>query len=374
MRLYELSQELSTLIQNHGESVAQVSGRRRLPASGVIWSSDEQSALLLTANHVLEHGHPLRVTLADGEALPAKIIGRDPNLDLALVEIPRPAPTAQWADENSTPQVGELMLALGRPFGQVEASLGILRAPPQRHERESEQRWDEGKEPPDIDSDDFDLEDTLQDTIERVSRSAERAARHAEKIARRAVRHFELTDDPEISAFHPRRRARFARHFRPPPRGALPLHMVLYPGFSGGPLLRLDGKTLGLNTSAFGESHSLPISLLREAVTALQKGKPTSSRRFLGVSGQTVRLPRALALEVEQESGLLLTSIRSGSHAERAGLLLGDTLLSLAGQRITSMGALRAFLQLERIEFPFELRLVRAGRLESINLEEPQAD
>ena len=397
MKFHEQPQQLSTLIQGADASIVQVLARARLPASGVVWSSEGDHALLLTANHAIEHGHSLRVTLADGERIAASIVGRDPKNDLALLQIPRAAQAADWADDAEAPPVGEIVLAVGRPFGSLEASLGIIRAPAIGQSRkdgeapnskniagaDTESADSQGNADAPSWSEDFDVDDPWQDTIEKLGRSAERAVQHAEEIARRAVRNFELRYENEEDEwdFPPRRRhrparrhsrrhmARAFRHIRNVPTGALPTDLTLYPGFSGGPLLRLDGHALGINTSAYGNSFALPLSILRETVQALQAHKPTPKRAFLGVSGQSVRLPAALASELGQEAGLLLTSIQSGSAAETAGLLLGDTLLSLDGERVTTLGELHAALTAERIGRSLVTRLVRAGGLMEVSVQ-----
>ena len=224
MKLHEQSQQLSALIQGAGASIVQVLGRARLPASAVVWSSEGDRALLLTANHVIEHGHSVRVTLADGERIAASIVGRDPKNDLALLQIPRAARPAAWADDAEAPPVGEIVLAVGRPFGSLEASLGIIRAPALGQTKKddvapkSENAEGEDTESTDSQgstselpwSDDFDIDDPWQDTIEKLGRSAERAVQHAEEIARRAVRNFELRYENEEDEwdFPPRRRRR----------------------------------------------------------------------------------------------------------------------------------------------------------------------
>lgn len=396
MKLHEPSHQLSALIQRSGDSVVQVSGRARLPATGVVWSSENDRALVLTANHVLEHGHSLHITLADGERIAAQIIGRAPQHDLALLQIPRAAQPAHWAADVAAPSVGEMVLAVGRPFGSLEASLGIIRAPAVRESRKvpdvpnsettkdeeavSEDRQSRKGTPPW--SDDFDVDDPWQDTIEKLGRSAERAVQHAEEIAKRAVRNFEWrleNEGNEEEGWHPGRRHRKQRrlrqhrgrpfpHMQKIPAGALPIDLTLYPGFSGGPLLGLDGQVLGINTSAFGSSLALSTSVLRESVAALQEQKPNQKRAFLGVSGQSVRLPSALANELRQEAGLLLTSVQAGSAAEAAGLLLGDILLALDDERVTTLRELHAALTAERIGKPLIARLVRAGGLREVSV------
>ena len=386
MNLPETSEQIKAIIQGADESVVQVLGRSRLPATGVIWAREADHALVVTANHVVEHGHSLRVALASGEPIAAQIVGRDPQLDLALLRMDRIAAPAVWAKSEDVPPVGELVLALGRPFTAIEASLGIIRGPaigetrreevssadePSGEESDFEETPNEEESP--LVSDEYDADDPWQDTIEKLSRSAERAVQQAEEIARRAVRNFEIRYEDEADRWPPdrrrRRRHRRRRHHRgrqfrpflPLPIGSIPLDLTLYPGFSGGPVLNMAGQVLGIQTSAFGNSYLLPRSILQEACDALRQPKTGAKRAFMGVSGQSVRLPAPVASEQGQDSGLLLSSIRAGSAAEAAGLMLGDILLSLDGERVTTLHELNAVLTADRIGRPLPLRLVRAG-------------
>ncbi|MCY4106727.1 MAG: S1C family serine protease [Chloroflexi bacterium] len=392
MNLSEVSSKIQALIQGAEESVVQVLGRARLPASGVVWCREADHSFILTANHVVEHGRSLHIRRSAGESIAARIVGRIPEHDLALLRIEQPLPAAAWRAEKNAPPVGELVLALGRTHGALEASLGIIRAPaigeaqriPNAEATESQARpeavdssdepWDPTEEAA------VDAEDPWQDTIEKLSRSAERAVQHAEEIARRAVRNFEFRDEFEGDHGPPHRhyrrrprmrrrgRARFHSPLWEVPMGVLPLDITLYPGFSGGPLLNLSGQVIGINTSAFGNVLTLPHSLLQPACAALQEQKPSTKRAFLGVSGQAVRLPAPIAREWQQESGILLTSIQEGSAAETAGLLLGDILLSLDGERISTLQELHAALTNDRIGKPLPLHLIRAGETKEVSL------
>ena len=386
MNLPETSEQIKAIIQGTDESVVQVLGRARLPATGVIWAREGDHALVVTANHVVEHGRSLRVALAGGEPIAAQIVGRDPQLDLALLRIERTAAPAEWAKGEDLPPVGELVLALGRPFTSIEASLGIIRGPATRETRrdsvsshdepsaeESDLEEAPNEENSPLNADEYDAEDPWQDTIEKLSRSAERAVQHAEEIARRAVRNFEIRYEADEDRWPPdrrrRRRHRHPRHHRgrsfrpflPLPIGSIPLDLTLYPGFSGGPVLNMSGQVLGIQTSAFGNSYLLPHSILQEACAAFRQQKTSAKRAFMGVSGQSVRLPATVVSEQGQDSGLLLTSIRAGSAAEAAGLMLGDILLSLDGERVSTLHELNAVLTVDRIGRPLPLRLVRAG-------------
>ena len=82
--------------------------------SGVIISAD---GYILTNNHVVENSKTIQVTLSDGRKFTGKVIGTDPQTDVALLKIDATAlQPVTLADSDST-QVGDLVLAIGDPFG-----------------------------------------------------------------------------------------------------------------------------------------------------------------------------------------------------------------------------------------------------------------
>ncbi|MEK7219597.1 MAG: trypsin-like peptidase domain-containing protein, partial [candidate division NC10 bacterium] len=74
---------------------------------------------ILTNNHVVENADNLEVTLADKSKVPAKLIGRDPNNDLAVIRInlPREKLTPLRLGDSTHLQVGQMAIAIGNPFG-----------------------------------------------------------------------------------------------------------------------------------------------------------------------------------------------------------------------------------------------------------------
>ena len=94
--------------------------------SGVIVSSD---GYIVTNNHVVEHADILTVLLGDKRKFPAKLIGTDPKTDLAVIKIDETnLPTLRWGDSRNL-QVGELVLAVGNPFGLNQTvTMGIISA------------------------------------------------------------------------------------------------------------------------------------------------------------------------------------------------------------------------------------------------------
>jgi serine protease DegQ len=82
--------------------------------SGVIVSRD---GTILTNHHVVEDARALEVMLADGNRAVARLIGSDPDTDLAVLRIDGKAlPAIEWGDSESV-RVGDVVLAIGNPFG-----------------------------------------------------------------------------------------------------------------------------------------------------------------------------------------------------------------------------------------------------------------
>jgi len=120
--LQALSAAMADAVQVAGAALVTVDARPRFPASGVVTAP----GLVLTASHVI-HLDEIKVTLPDGEELAAELLGRDPHSDLALLKLS--AAKGSSAQTNTSPQVGQLALALGRPTAEgVQASLGIVSA------------------------------------------------------------------------------------------------------------------------------------------------------------------------------------------------------------------------------------------------------
>jgi len=90
-------------------------GRRQGSGSGFMISKD---GIILTNNHVVEDAKEITVTLTDKSEYKAKVLGRDPKTDLAVIKIEpkRSLPVATLGDSDSL-QVGDWVMAIGNPFG-----------------------------------------------------------------------------------------------------------------------------------------------------------------------------------------------------------------------------------------------------------------
>jgi S1-C subfamily serine protease len=114
---------MSAAAEKAGRSTVLVNARRRLPASGIALAAD----LILTADHVVQRDEDITVVLADGSEIAAKVAGRDPGSDLALLRLGKAVATP--AEKTAEAKVGQIVLALGRPSLEgIEASLGTVSA------------------------------------------------------------------------------------------------------------------------------------------------------------------------------------------------------------------------------------------------------
>ena len=89
----------------------------------------DPNGYIVTNNHVVEDAAEIMVRLADGRELPAKVLGRDPKTDLALLKVEATGLTAVPAGDSAALQVGEPVMAIGNPFGLAQTvTTGIVSA------------------------------------------------------------------------------------------------------------------------------------------------------------------------------------------------------------------------------------------------------
>jgi serine protease Do len=265
------------MIEDAQRSVVQVRSRGRGIGAGVVWPGD---GFVLTNHHVVSGRHGrrnVRVGLHDGRTIDAAVLESDRSLDLALLGLKGDQgdlPAATVGDSDAL-RVGELVYAIGHPWGNVEAvSAGI------------------------------------------------------------------------VGELRGQGRGSSARYVRS--------DVALAPGNSGGPLLNARGEVVAINAMIFGR---MALSIPSNAANAWVAGE---RRPRLGIGVLPVELPAFLRREAGT-AGLVIAGVETGSAAGRAGLLVGDVLLAIAGK---PLGEARTLLDaVAHAGDVVSLRVLRGGKI-----------
>ena len=275
---------------------------------------DEQGRIL-TNYHVVQGADELEVQI-ENEKYPAKLIGKDRDNDLAVIQVeaPKQKLTPIKLGTSKGLQVGQKVLAIGNPFGlQRTLTTGVISG----------------------------LERPLQDP--RTGRVID---------------------------------------------GAIQTDASINPGNSGGPLLNARGELIGINTMIYSPSggsvgigFAVPVDTANKIIPELiARGR--ISRPWLGVSLMPLNRRIARQLQLDIESGMVIGTVYRGSGAAQAGLRsavidqdiwgntrlrqLGDILLSLDGQAITSTEDLQRSLRDKKPGQTVDVEVYRQGRKVSV--------
>ncbi|MCP1727049.1 S1-C subfamily serine protease [Natronospira proteinivora] len=275
--------------------------------------------VVVTNHHVVAGAQRLIITLYDGSLYPARLIGSDPEMDLAVLRFDpmgRSLTVLPFADSGRL-QVGQSVLAMGNPFG-LEGTLtaGVISALNRPVQLQSG----------------FIIRDLIQ-------------------------------SDAAIN-----------------------------PGNSGGPLLNGQGQLVGINSMLIGPSAgsvgislSIPANAVRRIThQILKEGRVV--RGWIEIEGLALneRLSRQAGIPPGQ--GILVTRVKPGGNAERAGLrdgqdgrmirhgahripVEGDVITAINGEPVASVAELFALLEETRPGDRAELRIRRGGRSQTVEIE-----
>jgi S1-C subfamily serine protease len=121
--LETISSEFSSAAEKVGGSVVAVQARRWLPTSGIEW----KKGVVVTVHHGVQRDEDIKVLLDGGHAISAKLVGRDPRTDIAVIRIEERSSSAPQLGDSTNLRLGHLVLALGRTRrGDLVASSGII--------------------------------------------------------------------------------------------------------------------------------------------------------------------------------------------------------------------------------------------------------
>ena len=279
------SQELAVAAEQAGSSVVTVYARHRVPSSGIHW----RKGIVVTANHTVRRDDDITVLIHGGKRVSAKLAGRDPGTDLAVLKFEDGSVATPQFGDPANLKLANFVLALGRTrSGNLVASAGIIGG------LGGEWRtWRGG----------------------RIDQS-------------------------------------------------IRLDLALYPGFSGGPLVNVDGSVLGLNTNGFGRGRAvtIPVSTINRVVDELLD-KGYIVRPYLGIAMQPVAVPEALRtkLKLATAGGLMVLHVEAGGPADKAGIVLGDVIVELQGKPTLDTGHIQDLLASAKVNEKLGTTVIRGG-------------
>ncbi|MCC3860452.1 Do family serine endopeptidase [Pseudemcibacter aquimaris] len=265
--------------------------------SGVIV---REEGVVITNHHVIDGADEITVALSDRREFEAEVILMDESTDLAVLRIePSGEPLTILEFSNSDDvEVGDLVLAIGNPFGVGQSvTSGIVSA---------------------------------------LART---------QVGDDAYQFFIQTD------------------------------AAVNPGNSGGALVGMDGKLVGINTSIYSRSggsngigFAIPVKMVDFVLNAaLNDGEII--RPWFGATGQAVSSEIAESLGFDRPGGVLVDNVYPDSPADRGGLEPGDVILSIDGEEIFDTQGLRYFIGLGRIGGETVLEVLKGDDSRTLTIE-----
>jgi serine protease Do len=262
---------------------------QRASGSGVIISTD---GYIVTNNHVVANASKVEVTLNDHRVMQAKVIGTDPNTDLALIKVTGTNLPIVKLGNSDDVRVGEWVLAVGNPFNlNSTVTAGIVSA--------------KGRNIGIIGSEDND--DEQQSPFGSRSRYQQQQA--APRL-NKAIESFIQTD------------------------------AAINPGNSGGALVNTKGELIGINSaiashtgSYEGYGFAVPVNLAKKVLNDLEKFGSVK-RGYIGVNFVALTPDNAAELKASTPNGLYVNDLVEGGGAAAAGLQKGDVITKVEGNKI----------------------------------------
>jgi serine protease Do len=260
-------------------------GPQMASGSGVIISPD---GYIVTNNHVVEKAEKIDIVTNDHQHFTAKVIGTDPNTDLALIKIDgHNLPIVKLGNSDAV-KVGEWVLAIGNPFRLTSTvTAGIVSA--------------KGRGIGIIGAEDQDNQNPFGRTRNQQT-----------PRANQGIESFIQTD------------------------------AAINPGNSGGALVNTAGELIGINSaiashtgSYEGYGFAIPINLAKKILNDIQK-YGSVKRGYIGVSFVELDQdsPNNERIHTDKTVGLYVNDVIPGSGAEQAGLQKGDVISKIEGTAV----------------------------------------
>lgn len=151
--------------------------------------------------------------------------------------------------------------------------------------------------------------------------------------------------------------------------------VAINPGNSGGPLFNLDGEVVGINSQIYsrtggfmGLSFAIPIEVAMNVVGQL-KTKGYVSRGWLGVYIQEMTPALAESFGMDRPTGAVVAKVQPGSPAEKAGIKVGDVILSFDGKEIGNSAALPPIVGATPVDKKVPVKVNRDGKVMTVKVQ-----
>lgn len=139
----------------------------------------------------------------------------------------------------------------------------------------------------------------------------------------------------------------------------------LNPGFSGGPLVNAEGRLIGINSAyVWQRGIAIPVNKVREVSDRLITGKKIR-KAYLGLIANTVAIPQEIQDEagIEQETGVMVFQVEPSSPARKAGLTMGDVIVTFNGKPVADFYDLPKLLSEDVADRKTKVTIIREEKL-----------
>ena len=303
---------VSAAVSNAVVSIAVATDKGEALGSGVIFDKEGH---IITNNHVVAGASKIQVTLADGRVYDAETTGTDPATDLAVIQLkdaPDNLTVAQLGDSDKL-TTGQDVMAIGNPLGlSSTVTTGIISA------------------------------------LDRPVVNSQGEDGSGGRSSSSAV----YTNAIQIDA-------------------------AINPGNSGGPLFDEKGQVIGITSSiatmsrssseggsgSIGIGFAIPVKLADKVAKQLIKSG-TATHAYLGVTLDTA----GATADGEKRGGAKITSVESGSPADKAGLKTNDVVIAIDGKTTAQGSALTGYVRQYSANDKVKLTIIRDSKKQDIDV------
>lgn len=260
---------------------------------------------ILTNDHVAGNAKKITVTLTNGEKYDADLIGTDLISDIALLKINgKNLPYIRLGNSDDV-IIGEWVIAFGNPFGL------------------------------------FDINDKPTVTVGVVSSTGMKLNTQGGRVY----------------------------------RGMIQTDAAINSGNSGGPLVNSAAEVIGINAviytpnqGSIGLGFAIPINRVKTIVAELKKNGKIERDYWTGLEVQTVDARVARYFGLERVEGVIVSDVKRGSPADRAGFKVGDIILEAGGERVMDDATLVAVIDDAKVGDIVKMKILRDRRTMELSL------